>query len=233
MSFLWGKLLYSFVDSCSAAAWERNKHNREVTLKLNCISWRKLKILCILCFYEVPQWRLTGEIYHLLAKVTKNNTPTAMLFIYEEQSTLGKIHTRDTYFGRNCGNCQKHRDDQSRTAESPEEKQAHRGHYLLTHLHFSIQGNTWCTNSPFTTPAGQLPWLLSQELLNFSELPFTLPFAPKPFCFLHEYNGLLQQLRCLASWTQDDAHPDAGPWCARTADYAAVGWNSGYFYCTI
>lgn len=104
MSFLWGKLLYSFVDSCSAAAWERNKHNREVTLKLNCISWRKLKILCILCFYEIAQWRLMGEIYHLLAKVTKNNTPTAMLLIYEEQSTSGKIHTRGTYCGRNCGN---------------------------------------------------------------------------------------------------------------------------------
>lgn len=94
------KITLFFVDSCSAAAWGQNKHN----LKLNCISCRKRKFLCILCFYEIPQWRLMGEICYLLAKVTKNNTPTAMLFIYEEQSTPGKIHIRDTYCERNCGN---------------------------------------------------------------------------------------------------------------------------------
>lgn len=95
-------------------------------------------------------------------------------------------YTSGIPIGEIVGTRQKRRDYGSRTAESPEEKQAHRGYYLLTHLHLSIQGNTWwCTNSPFAIPVGQLLCLLSQELLNFSDLPIILPFTSKPFHFLH------------------------------------------------
>lgn len=110
------------------------------------------------------------------------------------------------------GTQQKHRDQQSRTAESPEEKQAHRGHSLSTHLHLSIQGNTWCTNSPFATSAGQatlLPFL--KNCWIFLNFPSFCPSHRNLFVSCTSTNGLLQQQWCLASWTLDDAHPDAVP----------------------
>lgn len=79
ISFLWGKLLYSFVDSCSAVAWERNKHNREVTLKLNCISWRETEVVMHCGFSWNSTMKRRREINCVLAKVTENNTPRAML----------------------------------------------------------------------------------------------------------------------------------------------------------
>lgn len=94
----------------------------------------------------------------------------------------------------------------SGTAESPEEKQTRRGQYLLMRLHISFQGTAWCSKTPFTTPAGQQPCLLSQQLQHFSELPIILLFTPKTLSFLHKYLWSFSATAVFGTingWTQD------------------------------